>query len=118
MWYPDTLVGTDSHTTMINGLGIIGWGVGGIEAEAGMLGQPVYFLTPDVIGVHLSGALGEGVTATDLVLTITEMLRKSKVVGKFVEYFGQGAASLSLADRATIAHIARAYGAVIGYFPL
>jgi aconitate hydratase len=118
VWYPDTLVGTDSHTTMINGLGIVGWGVGGIEAEAGMLGQPVYFLTPDVIGVHLSGSLSEGVTATDLVLTITEMLRKAKVVGKFVEYFGEGAASLSLADRATIANMAPEYGATMGYFPV
>src|SRR5437773_7653783 len=118
MWYPDTLVGTDSHTTMINGLGIIGWGVGGIEAEAGMLGQPVYFLTPDVVGVHLTGALKEGVTATDLVLTVTEMLRKAKVVGKFVEYFGEGATSLSLADRATIANMAPEYGATMGYFPV
>jgi len=118
VYYPDTLVGTDSHTTMINGLGIVAWGVGGIEAEAGMLGQPVYFLTPDVIGVHLSGALREGVTATDLVLTITEMLRKAKVVGKFVEYFGEGAASLSLADRATIANMAPEYGATMGYFPV
>src|SRR4051795_11113268 len=118
IYYPDTLVGTDSHTTMINGLGIVGWGVGGIEAEAGMLGQPVYFLTPDVIGVYLSGALREGVTATDLVLTITEMLRKAKVVGKFVEYFGEGAASLSLADRATIANMAPEYGATMGYFPV
>jgi aconitate hydratase len=118
VWYPDTLVGTDSHTTMINGLGIVAWGVGGIEAEAGMLGQPVYFLTPDVIGVHLSGSLREGVTATDLVLTITEMLRKAKVVGKFVEYFGEGAASLSLADRATIANMAPEYGATMGYFPV
>jgi aconitate hydratase len=118
IFYPDTLVGTDSHTTMINGLGIVAWGVGGIEAEAGMLGQPVYFLTPDVIGVHLSGALREGVTATDLVLTITEMLRKAKVVGKFVEYFGEGAASLSLADRATIANMAPEYGATMGYFPV
>ncbi len=118
VWYPDTLVGTDSHTTMINGLGIVAWGVGGIEAEAGMLGQPVYFLTPDVIGVHLSGALQEGVTATDLVLTVTEMLRKAKVVGKFVEYFGEGAASLSLADRATIANMAPEYGATMGYFPV
>ncbi|HXG58774.1 MAG TPA: aconitate hydratase [Thermoanaerobaculia bacterium] len=117
IWYPDTLVGTDSHTTMINGLGIVGWGVGGIEAEAGMLGQPVYFLTPDVIGVHLSGSLGEGVTATDLVLTLTELLRKAKVVGKFVEYFGEGAASLSLADRATIANMAPEYGATMGFFP-
>jgi aconitate hydratase len=118
VWYPDTLVGTDSHTTMINGLGIVGWGVGGIEAEAGMLGQPVYFLTPDVIGVHLTGALKEGVTATDLVLTITEMLRKAKVVGKFVEYFGEGAASLTLADRATIANMAPEYGATMGFFPI
>ncbi len=118
LWYPDTLVGTDSHTTMINGLGIVGWGVGGIEAEAGMLGQPVYFLTPDVIGVHLSGALREGVTATDLVLTVTQMLRKAKVVGKFVEYFGEGAASLPVADRATIANMAPEYGATMGYFPV
>src|SRR5438034_6781708 len=118
VFYPDTLVGTDSHTTMINGLGIVGWGVGGIEAEAGMLGQPVYFLTPDVVGVHLVGALREGVTATDLVLTITEMLRKAKVVGKFVEYFGDGAASLSLADRATIANMAPEYGATMGVFPV
>ena len=118
VWYPDTLVGTDSHTTMINGLGIVGWGVGGIEAEAGMLGQPVYFLTPDVIGVHMTGALKEGVTATDLVLTLTEMLRKSKVVGKFVEYFGDGATSLSLADRATIANMAPEYGATMGFFPI
>src|ERR1700686_2583871 len=118
IWYPDTLVGTDSHTTMINGLGIVAWGVGGIEAEAGMLGQPVYFLTPDVVGVHLKGALREGVTATDLVLTITEMLRKAKVVGKFVESFGDGAASLALADRATIANMAPEYGATMGYFPI
>jgi aconitate hydratase len=118
VWYPDTLVGTDSHTTMINGLGIVAWGVGGIEAEAGMLGQPVYFLTPDVVGVHLTGALKEGVTATDLVLTITEMLRKAKVVGKFVEYFGPGAQSLALADRATIANMAPEYGATMGYFPI
>src|SRR5205085_11514852 len=118
VWYPDSLVGTDSHTTMINGLGIVGWGVGGIEAEAGMLGQPVYFLTPDVVGVHLKGSLREGVTATDLVLTITEMLRKAKVVGKFVEYFGDGAASLALADRATIANMAPEYGATMGYFPV
>src|SRR5580700_2573454 len=102
IYYPDTLVGTDSHTTMINGLGIVGWGVGGIEAEAGMLGQPVYFLTPDVIGVNMSGALKPGVTATDLVLTVTELLRGAKVVGKFVEFHGSGAASLSLTDRATI----------------
>ncbi|MFM7321072.1 MAG: aconitate hydratase AcnA [Armatimonadota bacterium] len=116
--YPDTLVGTDSHTTMINGLGIVGWGVGGIEAEAGMLGQPVYFLTPDVVGVHLKGALRPGVTATDLVLTITEILRKAKVVGKFVEFHGDGAASLSLTDRATIANMAPEYGATMGFFPV
>jgi len=118
MHYPDTLVGTDSHTTMINGLGIVGWGVGGIEAEAGMLGQPVYFLTPDVVGVHLTGALRPGVTATDLVLTITEMLRAAKVVGKFVEFHGEGAASLSLPDRATIANMAPEYGATMGFFPV
>ena len=118
VFYPDTLVGTDSHTTMINGLGIVGWGVGGIEAEAGMLGQPVYFLTPDVVGVHLTGALKPGVTATDLVLTITEMLRKAKVVGKFVEFHGEGAASLSLTDRATIGNMAPEYGATMGFFPV
>ncbi|MBE3033368.1 MAG: aconitate hydratase, partial [Actinobacteria bacterium] len=106
VFYPDTLVGTDSHTTMINGIGVVGWGVGGIEAEAGMLGQPVYFLTPDVVGVELKGHLREGCTATDLVLTITEMLRKEKVVGKFVEFFGEGTASLSLPDRATIGNMA------------
>src|SRR6184192_2998502 len=117
LFYPDTLVGTDSHTTMINGLGIVGWGVGGIEAEAGMLGQPVYFLTPDVVGVHLTGKLRPGVTATDLVLNITEMLRKAKVVGKFVEFHGEGAASLSVTDRATIANMAPEYGATMGYFP-
>ena len=118
VFYPDTLVGTDSHTTMINGLGVVGWGVGGIEAEAGMLGQPVYFLTPDVVGVHLTGSLREGVTATDLVLTITEMLRKAKVVGKFVEYHGEGAARLSLTDRATIANMSPEYGATMGFFPV
>jgi len=118
VWYPDSLVGTDSHTTMINGLGIVAWGVGGIEAEAGMLGQPVYFLTPDVIGVHLTGQLREGVTATDLVLTITQLLRHAKVVGKFVEYFGEGAESLPVADRATIANMAPEYGATMGYFPI
>jgi aconitate hydratase len=118
VFYPDTLVGTDSHTTMINGLGIVGWGVGGIEAEAGMLGQPVYFLTPDVVGVHLKGALKPGVTATDLVLNITELLRKAKVVGKFVEFHGEGAASLSLTDRATIANMAPEYGATMGFFPV
>jgi aconitate hydratase len=118
IYYPDTLVGTDSHTTMINGLGIVGWGVGGIEAEAGMLGQPVYFLTPEVVGVHMTGALREGVTATDLALHVTEMLRKAKVVGKFVEFFGPGAASLPLPDRATIANMAPEYGATMGYFPV
>src|SRR5437870_4995270 len=115
--YPDTLVGTDSHTTMINGLGIVGWGVGGIEAEAAMLGQPVYMLTPDVVGVHMSGALREGVTATDLVLHVTEMLRQAKVVGKFVEFHGEGAASLSVTDRATIANMSPEYGATMGFFP-
>ncbi len=118
VYYPDTLVGTDSHTTMINGLGIVGWGVGGIEAEAGMLGQPVYFLTPDVVGVHLTGALQEGVTATDLALTITQMLRKAKVVGKFVEFYGPGAAALPVVDRATIANMAPEYGATMGFFPI
>jgi aconitate hydratase len=118
VYYPDTLVGTDSHTTMINGIGVVGWGVGGIEAEAGMLGQPVYFLTPDVIGVHLVGALREGCTATDLVLTITELLRKEKVVGKFVEFFGDGTESLTLTDRATIANMAPEYGATMGFFPV
>src|ERR1051326_3840823 len=116
--YPDTLVGTDSHTTMINGLGIVGWGVGGIEAEAGMLGQPVYFLTPDVVGVHLVGTLREGVTATDLALTITQMLRRAKVVGKFVEFYGPGAAALPVVDRATIANMAPEYGATMGFFPI
>jgi aconitate hydratase A / 2-methylisocitrate dehydratase len=118
VFYPDTLVGTDSHTTMINGLGIVGWGVGGIEAEAGMLGQPVYFLTPDVVGVHLTGSLREGVTATDLALTITQMLRKAKVVGKFVEFFGSGTAALPVVDRATIANMAPEYGATMGFFPI
>jgi aconitate hydratase len=116
LYYPDTLVGTDSHTTMINGIGVVGWGVGGIEAEAGMLGQPVYFLTPDVVGVHLKGKLREGVTATDLVLTVTEMLRKAKVVGKFVEFIGEGAAWLPVPDRATIANMAPEYGATMGFF--
>ena len=118
VFYPDTLVGTDSHTTMINGIGVVGWGVGGIEAEAGMLGQPVYFLTPDVVGVNLTGMLREGVTATDLVLTITELLRKEKVVGKFVEFFGEGTRTLSLTDRATIANMAPEYGATMGFFPV
>src|SRR5471032_1317599 len=118
VYYPDTLVGTDSHTTMINGIGVVGWGVGGIEAEAGMLGQPVYFLTPDVVGVELKGKIREGVTATDLVLTVTEMLRKEKVVGKFVEFFGEGTKSLSLPDRATIGNMAPEYGATMGFFPI
>jgi len=118
MAYPDTLVGTDSHTTMINGLGIVAWGVGGIEAEAAMLGQPVYFLTPDVVGVNLTGAAKPGVTATDMVLTITEMLRKAKVVGKFVEFFGAGVAAMSVTDRATIANMAPEYGATMGFFPV
>src|SRR6202171_4655823 len=118
VFYPDSLVGTDSHTTMINGLGIVAWGVGGIEAEAAMLGQPVYFLTPDVIGVNLHGKLAAGVTATDVVLTVTEMLRKAKVVGKFVEFFGEGASSLPVPERATIANMAPEYGATMGYFPV
>src|ERR1700761_313819 len=116
VFYPDTLVGTDSHTTMINGLGVVGWGVGGIEAEAGMLGQPVYFLTPEVVGVYLSGSLKEGVTATDLVLKVTEILRKAKVVGKFVEFYGPGAVSLPVTDRATIGNMAPEYGATMGFF--
>jgi aconitate hydratase len=118
LFFPDTLVGTDSHTTMINGLGVVGWGVGGIEAEAGMLGQPVYFLTPEVVGVHLSGQLREGVTATDLVLHITQLLRAQKVVGKFVEFYGEGAASLPVPDRATIGNMSPEYGATMGYFPI
>src|SRR6266498_2118441 len=117
LYYPDSLVGTDSHTTMINGLSIVGWGVGGIEAEAAMLGQPVYFLTPDVVGVHMSGKLREGVTPTDVVLAVTEMLRKAKVVGKFVEFHGEGAASLAVTDRATISNMSPEYGATMGYFP-
>ncbi len=117
VYFPDSLVGTDSHTTMINGVGIVGWGVGGIEAEAGMLGQPVYFLTPDVVGVNLTGELPQGATATDLVLRVTEMLRKANVVGKFVEFFGEGAAALHATDRATIANMAPEYGATMGFFP-
>ena len=117
VYFPDTLVGTDSHTTMINGIGVVGWGVGGIEAEAGMLGQPVYILTPDVVGVNLSGQLKPGVTATDLVLTVTEMLRNAKVVGKFVEFFGEGARTLSVPDRATIGNMSPEYGATMGFFP-
>jgi aconitate hydratase len=116
--YPDTLVGTDSHTTMINGIGVVAWGVGGIEAEAAMLGQPVYLLTPDVVGFELTGALREGVTATDLVLTVTEILRKHRVVGKFVEFFGEGTRSLALPDRATIGNMAPEYGATMGFFPV
>ena len=118
LYYPDTLVGTDSHTTMINGLGVVGWGVGGIEAEAGMLGQPVYFLTPEVVGVHMTGQLREGVTATDLVLHITQLLRAQKVVGKFVEFYGEGAASLPVPDRATIGNMSPEYGATMGFFPV
>jgi aconitate hydratase len=118
MCYPDSLVGIDSHTTMVNGLGVLGWGVGGIEAEAAMLGQPMYFLEPDVVGVHMTGRLGEGVTATDLVLTITELLRQKRVVGKFVEYFGDGASSLPLPDRATIGNMSPEYGATCGFFPV
>jgi aconitate hydratase len=118
VFYPDTLVGTDSHTTMINGLGIVGWGVGGIEAEAGMLGQPVYFLTPEVVGVHMTGRLREGVTATDLALHVTQLLRARKVVGKFVEFYGEGASSLPLFDRATIGNMAPEYGATMGFFPV
>jgi aconitate hydratase len=118
LYYPDTLVGTDSHTTMINGIGVVGWGVGGIEAEAAMLGQPVYLLTPDVVGFELTGQLREGVTATDLVLTVTEILRQHKVVGKFVEFCGKGTRSLSLPDRATIANMAPEYGATMGFFPV
>ena len=118
VYYPDTLVGTDSHTTMINGIGVVGWGVGGIEAEAAMLGQPVYMLTPDVVGFELSGRLREGVTATDLVLRVTEILRREKVVGKFVEFFGEGTRTLALPDRATIANMAPEYGATMGFFPV
>jgi aconitate hydratase len=118
LYFPDTLVGTDSHTTMINGLGVVGWGVGGIEAEAGMLGQPVYFLTPEVVGVNMTGRLQEGVTATDLALHVTQMLRAAKVVGKFIEFYGEGAASLPLPDRATIANMAPEYGATMGFFPV
>jgi aconitate hydratase len=116
--FPDTLVGTDSHTTMVNGLGVLGWGVGGIEAEAAMLGQPLSMLVPQVVGFKLSGSLPEGATATDLVLTVTQMLRKAGVVGKFVEYFGEGVTSLPLADRATIGNMSPEYGATCGFFPV
>jgi aconitate hydratase len=116
--YPDTLVGTDSHTTMVNGLGVLGWGVGGIEAEAAMLGQPVSMLIPEVVGFHLTGALKEGITATDLVLTVTQMLRQKGVVGRFVEFYGEGVSALSVADRATIANMAPEYGATCGFFPI
>src|SRR6266852_1847891 len=116
--YPDTVMGTDSHTTMINGLGVVGWGVGGIEAEACMLGQPISMLLPEVVGFKLTGRLPSGSTATDLVLTVTQMLRKKGVVGKFVEFFGSGVAALSLADRATIGNMAPEYGATIGFFPI
>jgi len=118
VWFPDTVFGTDSHTTMVNGIGIVAWGVGGIEAEAGMLGQPNAFLTPDVVGCHVTGKLREGVTATDLALTVTELMRKTKVVGKFVEFFGEGAAALTAADRCTVANMAPEYGATMGYFPV
>ena len=116
--YPDSLVGTDSHTTMVNGLAVLGWGVGGIEAEAAMLGQPLSMLLPDVVGFKLKGQLKEGVTATDLVLTVTQMLRKQGVVGKFVEFFGAGLDSMSVADKATIANMAPEYGATCGFFPV
>lgn len=116
--FPDSLVGTDSHTTMINGLGVVGWGVGGIEAEAGMLGQPLYFVTPEVVGFKLTGTLAEGATATDLALTVTQMLRKKGVVGKFVEFYGSGLSNISLADRATVANMAPEYGATMGFFPV
>ena len=116
--YPDTLVGTDSHTTMVNGLSVLGWGVGGIEAEAAMLGQPYSMVLPEVIGVKLTGKLKEGMTATDLVLTVTQMLRKRGVVGKFVEFFGPGLAGLTIADRATLGNMAPEYGATCGFFPI
>jgi aconitate hydratase len=118
VYFPDTVFGTDSHTTMVNGIGVVGWGVGGIEAEAGMLGQPNAFLTPDVVGCHMTGKLREGVTATDLALTVTELMRKTKVVGKFVEFYGEGAAALTAADRCTVANMAPEYGATMGYFPV
>ncbi len=116
--YPDTLVGTDSHTTMVNGLGVLGWGVGGIEAEAAVLGQPVSMLIPEVVGFRLEGKLNDGITATDLVLTVTQMLRQKGVVGRFVEFYGPGLENLPLADRATIANMAPEYGATCGFFPI
>jgi aconitate hydratase len=116
--YPDSVLGTDSHTVMINGLGVLGWGVGGIEAEAVMLGQPYYMLAPQVVGMELTGALPPGVTATDLVLTLTEMFRREGVVGKFVEYFGEGSSKMSVADRAVLANMAPEYGATMGFFPV
>src|SRR6185369_11373848 len=116
--FPDTLVGTDSHTTMVNGLGVLGWGVGGIEAEAGMLGQPLSMLVPKVVGFRLMGSLPEGATATDLVLTVTQILRQTGVVGKFVEYFGEGLAALPVADRATMGNMSPEYGATCGFFPV
>ena len=116
--YPDTLYGTDSHTTMVNGAGVLGWGVGGIEAEAAMLGQPIAMLIPDVIGFRLTGQMPEGATATDLVLTVTQILRKKGVVGKFVEFFGPALDHLNVADRATIANMAPEYGATCGFFPV
>ena len=118
VFYPDTLVGTDSHTTMISGIGVVGWGVGGIAAEAAMLGQPVYMLTPDVVGFELTGELREGCASTDLVLTVTEILRRHKVVGKFVEFFGEGTRTLAVPDRATIGNMAPEYGATMGFFPV
>src|SRR5258705_1179178 len=118
VWFPDTVFGPDSHTTMVNGIGIVAWGVGGIEAEAGMLGQPNAFLTPDVVGCHMTGKLREGVTATDLALTVTELMRKAKVVGKFVEFFGEGASALTAADRCTVANMGPEYGATMGFFPV
>ena len=117
LWLPDSLVGTDSHTTMINGLGVLGWGVGGIEAEAVMLGQPIYMLLPEVVGMELTGSLSPGVTATDMALRIVEMLREHGVVGRFVEFYGEGLDALSLPDRATIANMAPEYGATCGFFP-
>ena len=116
--YPDTLVGTDTHTTMVNGLAVLGWGVGGIEAEAAMLGQPISMLIPEVVGFKLTGKLREGVTATDLVLTVTQMLRKKGVVGKFVEFYGPGLNDMTVADRATIGNMAPEYGATCGFFPI